>query len=240
MNSIFRTIVGIMFFLFVSFTLAANEPITIDPEIYGELVETISRADSPLISGKYIIFTAKGSARHAGIAFEHENFSSIYSFQRLYRSEDTDTKKSILFFIFPIPEGMRELRYRMSINGLWSTDPLNKEEIFDYAAGMSLSVLKIPYQKEYKTIAESNGSTRFVYLGETGKKIYLAGTFNNWDPFMYTLEEVIPGRYELQLPLPKGTWQYAYFTDGKQIPDTTNKKHVYTSDGRVASIIDIP
>lgn len=240
MGRVFHIYAGLLFFLFVSFTAAAAEPIHIEQEIYGELVETISRADSPVINSKYIIFTANGSARHVGIAFEHENFSTIYSFQRLYRSEDTDTKKSILFFIFPIPEGMRELRYRMAINGLWSTDPLNKEEIFDYAAGMSLSTLKVPYQKEYKTIAESNGSTRFVYLGETGKKIYIAGTFNNWDPFMYTLEEVIPGRYELQLPLPKGTWHYAYFTGGKQIPDTTNKRHIYTSDGRVASVIDVP
>ena len=72
------------------------------------------------------------SARHVGIAFEHENFQSIHSFQRLYRSDDsTETKKSILFYIMQIPEEMRELRYRLVINGLWSTDPLNPDEIFD-------------------------------------------------------------------------------------------------------------
>jgi hypothetical protein len=235
-----RRKIAVVFFLLCILIAAHTAEQEIDPYTYGDLVETIARADAPLITGKYIIFTAAGSARHAGIAFEHENFQSIHAFQRLYRSdEEADSKRSILFYIMQIPEEMRELRYRLVINGLWSTDPLNPEEIFDYSAGMSLSILKIPYQKEYKTAVENNGRTRFVYQGESGKRIYLAGTFNNWDPFMYTLEEVMPGRYELYLPLPNGVWYYAYFKDGKQIPDTTNRQHVYMTDGRTASLISV-
>lgn len=228
-----------IFFLLCALVPIAAERSNIDEYTYGDLVETIARTDAPLITGKFIIFTASGEARHVGIAFEHENFQTIHSFQRLFRSETTDAKKSILFYIMRIPEEMRELRYRLVTNGLWSTDPLNPMQVFDYSAGMSLSILKIPYQKEYKTAVENSGSTRFVYQGETGKKIYLAGTFNNWDPFMYLLEEVMPGRYELFLPLPKGIWYYAYFKDGKQIPDTTNTTHVYTTDGRTASVIQV-
>ncbi|UTC51375.1 glycogen-binding domain-containing protein [Treponema sp. OMZ 855] len=239
-NAIRQKAVAVFFFLCILIAAQAAEQTVIDTYTYGELVETIARTDAPLITGKYIIFTAAGSARHVGIAFEHENFQSIHSFQRLYRSDDsTETKKSILFYIMQIPEEMRELHYRLVINGLWSTDPLNPDEIFDYSAGMSLSVLKIPYQKEYRTAVENNGRTRFVYQGESGKRIYLAGTFNNWDPFMYTLEEVMPGRYELYLPLPNGVWYYAYFKDGKQIPDTTNREHVYMADGRTASVISV-
>lgn len=235
-----RRKIAVVFFLLCILIAAHTAEQEIDPYTYGDLVETIARADAPLITGKYIIFTAAGSARHAGIAFEHENFQSIHAFQRLYRSdEEADSQRSILFYIMQIPEEMRELRYRLVINGLWSTDPLNPEEIFDYSAGMSLSILKIPYQKEYKTAVENNGRTRFVYQGESGKRIYLAGTFNNWDPFMYTLEEVMPGRYELYLPLPNGVWYYAYFKDGKQIPDTTNRQHVYMTDGRTASVISV-
>ena len=235
-----RRKIAVVFFLLCILIAAHTAEQEIDPYTYGDLVETIARADAPLITGKYIIFTAAGSARHAGIAFEHENFQSIHAFQRLYRSdEEADSKRSILFYIMQIPEEMRELRYRLVINGLWSTDPLNPEEIFDYSAGMSLSILKIPYQKEYKTAVENNGRTRFVYQGESGKRIYLAGTFNNWDPFMYTLEDVLPGRYELYLPLPNGVWYYAYFKDGKQIPDTTNRQHVYMTDGRTASVISV-
>lgn len=230
---------AVMFFLCTLVALYAQEA-SIDSYTYGELVETIARADAPVITDNHIIFTALGSARHVGIAFEHENFRSIHSFLRLHRSESTDeAKSSILFYIMPIPQEMRELRYRLVINGLWSTDPLNPQEVFDYSAGMSVSVLKIPYQKEYKTAVENNGRTRFVYQGESGEQIYLAGTFNNWDPFMYALEEVMPGRYELYLPLPNGVWYYAYFKDGKQIPDMTNRKHVYMTDGRTASVISV-
>ena len=106
-------------------------------------------------------------------------------------------------------------------------------------AACIIFIYYIPYQKEYKTAVENNGRTRFVYQGESGKKIYLAGTFNNWDPFMYDLIEVSPGRYELNLNLPSGTWLYAYFSGGSQLPDNTNKNYVYTADGRVASVITV-
>lgn len=238
-STIRQSAVAVVFFLCTLITVHTEQN-TIDTYAYGELVETIARTDAPIITDKYIIFTASGSARHAGIAFEHENFQSIHSFQRLFRSGNAnDIKTSILFYIMPIPQEMRELRYRLVINGLWSTDPLNPQEVFDYSAGMSVSVLKIPYQKEYKTAVENNGRTRFVYQGESGKRISLAGTFNNWDPFMYILDEVMPGRYELYLPLPNGVWYYAYFKDGKQIPDTTNREHVYMTDGRTASVISV-
>ena len=239
-NAMRQKVAAVFFFLCILIAAQAAEQTAIDAYTYGELVETIARTDAPIITGKYIIFTAAGSARHVGIAFEHENFQSIHALQRLFRSEEeTDSKKSILFYIMQIPEEMRELRYRLVIDGLWSTDPLNPDEIFDYSAGMSLSILKIPYQKEYKTAVENNGRTRFVYQGESGKKIYLAGTFNNWDPFMYDLIEVSPGRYELNLNLPSGTWLYAYFSGGSQLPDNTNKNYVYTADGRVASVITV-
>ncbi len=240
MSITLRNIIGLTFFSLCTLTISAAEHISIDSYTYGELVNVISRADEPVIKGKYIIFTADGFVRHAGIAFENENFQHIHSFQRLKRHTDADEQISVLFFIMPIPEGMRELRYRLVIDGLWTTDPLNQNTVFDYTTGMSLSVLKIPYQKEYKTKIEDNGSTKFVYLGETGKKIYLAGSFNHWDPFMYMLEEIVPGRYELYLPLPRGRWLYAYFRDGMQIPDTTNETRVYTSDGRTASVIEVP
>ena len=82
-NAIRQKTVAVFFFLCILIAAQAAEQPAIDTYTYGELVETIARTGAPLITGKYIIFTAAGSARHVGIAFEHENFQSIHSFQRL-------------------------------------------------------------------------------------------------------------------------------------------------------------
>ncbi|MEL3912999.1 isoamylase [Treponema pedis] len=210
-----------------------------DEYVYGQLVETISRVGIPKIEGRYIIFTASGK-RHAGISFAHEDYRHIHSFKKLVRSDfQSDAENQILFYIFQIPDGIGEIRYRLVIDGLWSSDPENPDSVFDYTHGMSVSVVNVPFYKEYKTSIEGKNLVRFTYIGEAKQRIKLAGTFNNWDPFMYEMEEVVPGRYELALNLPKGTWFYAYFSGSMQLPDSTNKNYVYTADGRRASVITI-
>lgn len=207
---------------------------------YTRLVETIRDVKQPVIQGKYILFTAKPQARHVGIAFEHQEFKEVHSFERLSTIDfESGEKKEILFYIMPLPEKTTLLRYRLVIDGLWTTDPLNPNEEYDMPSGLSFSLISLPSSAEYKTAVSARGHVRFIHRGEAGKYITIAGSFNRWDPFMYEFKEIRPGFYELELPLPKGTWTYAYFTDGKQIPDSTNNNHVYTGDGRTASVITI-
>lgn len=227
-----------LFFLLPAAAACAVFAVT-DEYMYGQLVQTISRVEEPKIEGRYIIFTASAN-RHAGIAFAHEDYKNIYSFKKLLRSNFEDESENLIFFyIFSIPEGVSEIKYRLVLDGLWSQDPVNSSEIFDYIYGMTVSVVKVPFYKEYKTVSEANNLVRFTYIGTAKQKIKLAGNFNNWDPFMYELEEIAPGRYELALNLPRGTWFYAYFSGSTQIPDVTNKNYVYTTDGRRASVITV-
>ncbi|AIN93138.1 isoamylase [Treponema putidum] len=222
--------------IFISLFLpAAFSEKNIEPEVYQKLVESIVRIEAPKIKDGYIIFTSTG-IRHVGITFSHEDYKQIHTLKKLSRSE---FEKPIFFYIFPIPDELTEIQYRLVIDGLWSSDPLNQNTIFDHTHAMSVSGIDIPYKKEYKTEINNKNSVKFIYFGESKKKIRLAGSFNNWDPFMYDLIEVAPGRYELDLNLPSGTWFYAYFSGSTQLPDNTNKNHVYTADGRIASVITV-
>ncbi|MCD1655678.1 isoamylase [Treponema zuelzerae] len=218
----------------------------IEAVTYSKLVSGISRARAPVVDGRYAVFTAKGSARHAGVAFEHENWQTIHTLQRIVRKDefgkpqkDSNGKplESILFYIAEIPEGVHQIRYRMVIDGLWSTDPLNAASEYDYPNGIQVSVLPVEFFQSFQTQNVNIGKVRFVYEGESGAVIRVAGTFNNWDPFMYELEETSPGRYELAVPLPKGTWYYSYYEGSNRLPDNTNPERVYTRDGRVASVV---
>ncbi len=220
----------------------------IESVAYNNLVASISRVREPVVSGKYIIFTASGSARHTGIAFEHEQYKKTWSFQRIVRrdelgkpqkDENGQLREQILFYIAEIPPGMREIRYRMVIDGLWTTDPLNKSTAYDYDSGMNVSSIPVDYYEIFQTQNVNRDVVRFTYNGTTGRTIRLAGTFNNWDPFMYEMTEFREGQYELVLPLPAGTWYYAYYEGTSQLPDNTNAERVYTRDGRVASVVEV-
>ena len=206
----------------------------------NNLMAGITRAREPVVSGRYVVFTAAGNARFAGIAFDFERYGKTHSFQRLIRRDaDGETLENLLFFIAEIPPETSEIRYRMVIDGLWTTDPLNAETGYDYANGMSVSRLRVPSYEVFKTAQKPSGCVRFTWEGKSGKRVTLAGTFNGWDPFMYELEEIAPGRYELDLPLPPGTWYYAYFEGTDQLQDPNNDDRVYTKDGRVASVVTV-
>lgn len=225
----------ILFFL--PAVLAADS----DDLVRNDLIASISRAREPVVSGKFAVFTADGNIRHAGVAFEHENFSRIHSFKRLIRRDLAGKPTSeVLFYILDIPPLMTSLRYRMVIDGLWTTDPHNPVTVFDYVQGFHLSSLPVDYYEVFQTNNVSDGLVRFTWEGESGKTIRLAGTFNNWDPFMYELTETVPGKYEIRLPLPRGKWLYAFYDGTRQLPDTINRDRVYTKDGRIASVITIP
>ena len=226
---------------------AGNE--SIEQDIYNSLVAKISRVRAPVVSGRYVIFTAAADARHTAIAFEHENYTQMHSFKRLIRKgadgkaeKDANGKEipPVLFYIAEVPPDHSELRYRMVIDGLWTTDPLNANVAYDYDNGMNVSTLAVQKYEIFKTENVVNkGQVRFTYEGTPGEEIRLAGTFNNWDPFMYDMEETSPGKYELLLPLPAGTWYYAYFDGTTQVPDGTNGRRVYTKDGRIASVVTV-
>ncbi len=220
----------------------------IDSVTYARLVSSITQPEQPVLAGKYVIFTAHGDARHAGIAFRHENYATIHSMKRIVRRDENGMPQkdsfgkpmdTILFYIAKIPPGTVELQYRMVINGLWTTDPLNAQTVYDPENRMQVSVLSVQRYETFKTDYVKNGTVRFTCTADTGRSIRLAGSFNNWDPFMYEMTETAPGRYELVLPLPRGTWYYAYFDGTAQLPDPANPDRVYTRDGRVASVVTV-
>ncbi|MDR1747759.1 MAG: glycogen-binding domain-containing protein, partial [Spirochaetaceae bacterium] len=68
----------------------------------------------------------------------------------------------------------------------------------------------------------------------------LAGSFNNWDSFMYEMTETSAGIYQIDIPLPPGTYFYAFFSGTAQIADIKNPDRRYTADGRIASVITVP
>ena len=223
----------------------------IDTESY-HFVEHLLRMggpQGPQIFEDGVIFTAPSSYRRVGVAFAHEGFAKVHWFRKLVMPEDNMTalergKKEkeptyldsgIQFHAYTVPPELKELEYRMIIDGLWTIDPENPVCRVD-AAGLAHSILSIPPGKKTpSTFDAPSGSLFFRYTGASGEVITVAGSFNGWDPFMYELKERTAGEYALVLPLPPGTYYYVFFHRGQRILDPNNHNRAYTRDGKIAS-----
>lgn len=204
------------------------------------LIAGIQRAGPPVVKNGYIIFTAEKNNRHVGIAFAHEHYSTVHSFERLvFYDSDYKIVDSILFYISKVPENTPTLSYRLVIDGLWTTDPLNMNQYFDYSTNLPLSYINIEEKTIQVTKSSTNGGVRFVYEGKSGQKIRLTGSFTSWDPFVYELRETALGFYELELYLSPGTYYYSFYNGLTSYIDERNPDRAYTKEGRVASVLTV-
>jgi hypothetical protein len=210
---------------------------------------TINRPAAPEIIEDGVLFTFSSDYRSVGIAFAHENFTRVHWFQKLMTFEDQGPpspsgklppprygETQVLFFTYTPPRETRNLEYRLIINGLWTTDPLNPLRRIDRESGLTHSVVIMP---ELPAAPASSGSARgalaLTYTAPPGETITVAGDFNGWDPFMYELRETTPGRYSLALPLPPGTYHYLFFHRGERRTDPNNRRTVYDRQGSPVS-----
>ena len=224
------------FFAFNSFAEISK----IDEYDYKTLVLSIGYPSEPLVNEQTIIFTQENKFRFAGIAFDFEDYKTIHPYQiRKTEDEQGNITNSVMFFILEKPENIEKICYRVILDGLWTIDPTNSKNVYDSKTGLCLSVLNIPKTENDLTEHTKDDSVHFVYNGEPGKTIRLAGNFTNWDSWIYTLHETRPGFYELFLHLPEGTYYYNYYSGFDSFQDKTNPNKVYTQDGKVLSVINI-
>lgn len=229
-------------FLLLSLWAFAEMPEQDEIESY-ELANFMTRltdVSEPMVTDKYIIFTAKADARFTGIVFDFEYYSRIHAFQKHnVRDIDGNITCSIMFHILRRPKDLTEIQYRLIIDGLWTYDPCNPDRVYDSTSGITLSRVNIGSTLPVVTNTNPASGTKFIYNGKPGETVRLGGTFTNWDSWIYELEETKPGFYELDLPLPKGKYYYNYYIGMNAITDRTNPNKAYTEDGRKTSVIII-
>jgi len=202
------------------------------------VLKAVDGVTPPFVEGNYAVFTVKPDARYVGIAFDFENFKDIHKFQKRTHYDDEYNKTSSYFvYVLKLPKTVQSIKYRLVIDGLWTVDPNNDSTVYDHSVGLLLSELDAGREIPVITEEIPDGVVRFVYKGEKGQQIRLGGSFTNWDSWIYTLQEITPGLYQLDLPLPPGTYQYNYYSGITSIVDITNPERCYTADGKIASLL---
>lgn len=226
--------------LFVRTSIFAAAPVNYQNYELDSLLHNIEKPCAPIITDEYIIFTAPTNHRFVGIAFDFENYQVIHPFQVLSKTDDEGkSTRQHMFYCFERQHQYESLKYRLIIDGLWTVDPLNPKKEYDDTVNLYFSKLDNLGNVKIVTKTTPSDTVHFIYKGESGLKLNLAGTFTNWDPWIYTMEETSPGLYELELPLTTGTYYYNYYVGLTPLLDNTNPEKIYTMDGRSASVIRV-
>lgn len=222
----------------------------IDMALHVRLQE-MRRAEPPQLYGDSVLFTYtpdryyESSVRSVGVAFAHESYRKIYPFRKIIDTgkEDGPEYTGVLFLLHPLPPGEEKLEYRLIVDGIWMPDPAAPAvEIKE--SGLAVSVFHIP-RMEYRAFRSPevgpDQRVTFRYRGNSGLRIYLAGSFNDWDPFMYRMMEEpgMPGLYTLSLRLPEGVHYYAYIRNGETITDPLNNRLASRRSGAMVSVLEI-
>lgn len=221
-----------------SLTSGSLDAIDRDEVEIDKCLSGLKSAQAPFLSGDYVVFTADPSARYTGIAFDFENYRNIHKYQlKTCYDQEYEVLSKFYVYVLKVPKGIQSFNYRMVVDGLWTTDPHNPDKI--YSSREDLIVSHVDASRNILSVTEElpGGKVRFVYCGKSGQTVRLGGNFTNWDSWIYTMYEVQPGLYMIDLALPPGTYQYAYYIGMKSFVDTTNPERVWSTDGKAASQI---
>jgi 1,4-alpha-glucan branching enzyme len=207
--------------VFCSGAVYAADPITLDIA-----VKSITSSMPPRMVDDFLVLSLKPDrpARFVGVRFAHEAWKILHPY--------STNERGAFVLDYRVPEGVREIRYRIVVDGLWMVDPANPRTDVD-AAGVSFSVYTLE-QEPVRTIVNpkpEGTALTFVFQGSPGRRVSLVGDFNNWDPFMDPLDETAPGMFSISLRVPAGEHWYYFFSDGRRILDRFNARTGVDPDG---------
>jgi 1,4-alpha-glucan branching enzyme len=219
-------VVAVAIFAFSPVSVFAVSAITLDVAI-----QSITESQPPHLVGDVVIFSFKPQAhvRFVGVRFAHESFAVLHPYSR--------NENGVFVLDYPLPEGLREIRYRIVVDGLWLNDPANPAAETD-ELGNPVSLFTIDTEPPVSIVnpkIEADGRLTFVYRGRAGQRVSLVGDFNDWDPFIDFFSEVEPGVFRISIRALPGSHFYSFFTEGRKLLDPNNTETGVDPDGNTVS-----
>ena len=80
----------------------------------------------------------------------------------------------------------------------------------------------------------------FEYFAPEAKQVYLAGTFNNWNTGTTALRKEKSGRWQIEMALQPGKYEYRYLVDGSWQNDQRPVGCVKNSFGGSNCVLEVP
>ncbi len=80
-------------------------------------------------------------------------------------------------------------------------------------------------------------TVRLELLRPQARAVFVAGSFNNWQPTATPLEPTGDGRWVVQLSLSPGRYEYRFIADGDWVDDPTAKQVVPNPHGGANALL---
>ena len=170
----------------------------------------------------------------------------------------------------------KNLEYRFVVDGVWMADPLNTSNLRKVNGSLvsfvdlsriappavispeihvpptpsaATLVRQRPEQATLTALASSRQARTVIlrWVGAPGQEVFVAGTFNQFDPWLNPLEAAgsdprNPGKtvYEVELRLLAGQYQYHFVINGQPYLDTLNSRRGFDAQGTKYSQVLVP
>lgn len=72
------------------------------------------------------------------------------------------------------------------------------------------------------------------------RQVFVAGSFNDWQPTATPLQPTGDGRWAVQLSLPPGRYEYRFVADGEWVDDPNAKEVVPNPHGGANALLVVP
>ena len=185
----------------------------------------LEKSGPPDLVDNYIVFSMESNDKPAfvGAAFEFENYTKIHQYKKV-------KDENIYYLVINKPD-IKEIKYRVIVDGIWQADP-HSVNVLKKQNGVEISVFPLPSVPDNEAVYPytENNYTYFYHRGSPGSSVYLSGSFNNWDPFMYLMREKSPGEYYIKLRLNPGKHYYYFLENGVKISDRRNPELEWDAD----------
>ena len=79
----------------------------------------------------------------------------------------------------------------------------------------------------------------FEFKGEPAQEVYVAGTFNDWNPEQLKLKENGGGVYHATLKLPQGKHEYKFVVNGDWCADPKCSDFTPNTHGSINSVMTV-
>jgi len=82
-------------------------------------------------------------------------------------------------------------------------------------------------------------TVRFILIDPEAQEVFLAGSFNNWNPTKTPLTDIGHGHWVAEVVLPSGHHEYQFVVDGRWIHDRSASRLVDNPFGGINSVVEI-
>ena len=87
---------------------------------------------------------------------------------------------------------------------------------------------------------ENSPIQRLMRIDPDAHEVFVAGSFNNWNPCSTPLTNIGRGRWAKELTLAPGRYEYQFVVDGRWMPDRQAEELTFNDFGELNSVLLIP